>query len=326
MFFERAANLDSYLKTTFFYDKDFPDILKIKPEEIICSSCTQNLNVSKKSHKGYILLSLVATCEVFTAVCMNKDCKEFRVPISYSGSSSGIINYSDKFFIGVELIVEYMALYSKNGLSFSTWIENKVVLNKLATKSQFYSDITGLSSYYGRLHEIFCKATDLIIFDEKTFCCCSSPRIIQMDGLVNSVKANRITKFAEPWIKNSIVDRASTNLGRQLERLDSSTHKIVCDIIISKTCSANVLKILRNSKNMAVKLLSFCFETNKRGHNILHESSIMFAKTLTKSVAAVNSLIPSTSVAIVLRFVFYITLYYVIILFILQSIIISIAE
>lgn len=58
--------------------------------------------------------------------------------------------------------------------------------------------------------------------------------------------------------------------------------------------------MLRISTNVGVKTFSFCF-VKREGYNFMVESSIAFAKTLVKSVAAVNTLIPSSCEQIVLR-------------------------
>lgn len=301
VFFERAINLDKYLKNHFHYDMNFPDTLKVKPETDYCDVCAHNLKLTRKPQKGFILMSVVATCDVYTGECCNVECKEFEKAISYCGTSSGIVNYSNKFFIGVELITEYMRLYSKNGLSFSTWIENKVVLSKSAKESGFYRKVSNLTSYFGALHEVFCRATDLIIFPKETFYCCSSPKVLQMDGLVNSVKANRITTFSEPWIKNTITKRASKHSERQIKDVGSCMFKIIDDIIKTKQCSVKILESMQKSTNKGIKVLSFCFVKTDEQYE-LPEAAVLFAKTLIKSIAAVNSLISSTCEPIISRY------------------------
>lgn len=301
LFFKRALNIEEYLKNQFHYDTEFPDILKVKPETEQCLVCGQNFKIIKKQHKGYILLSVVATCDVYVAECCNNECMQFEFPVSFSGTSSGFVNYSNKFFIGVELIIEYMRLYAKNGLSFSAWIETKIVLSKSVTETKFYRNASHISSYFGVLHEVFCRATDLLIFPKETFYCCSSPKIIQMDGLVNSVKANRIPVFSEPWIKDTVTERASKHNERQLERVDVPCKNLIVGILQTKKCSDATLQTLRKSTNSGVKALSFCFEKLDK-ENVLKESSILYAATLTKSIAAANSLIPSTCESVVLRY------------------------
>lgn len=303
MFFERAINLDQYLKQKFHYNENDPDILKVIPEQDACSNCATKLKLIKKGHNGFILLTVVATCQVYISECTNKDCIEFSIPVSYSGSSSGMVNYSNKFFIGVELIVEYMSLYSKNGLSFSTWIGNKIVLNQSISERNFYRDVGHISSYYGILHEIFCRATDLFVFPKDTFFCCANPKVVQMDGLVNSIKANRIPDFREPWIKDTVTERASNFNERQLEPVDETTKKLICDIIQTKKCNDSILLNLQKSKHIGVKALSFCFK-RQENLNILNDSAMLFAKTLTKTIAAANSLMPSSCENIVIRYVF----------------------
>lgn len=301
IFFERSVNLEEYLKTQFHHDNNFPDTLNIKPETDQCLICAQNLRLIKKPHKGYILMSVIAFCDVYIGECYNKECTEFEKPVSYYGTSSGIVNYSNKFFIGVELVIEYMRFYSKNGLSFSTWIENKIVLSKSVKETKFYCNVSHLSSYIGLLHEIFCKTTDLLIFPKETFYCCQSPKIIQMDGLVNSVKANRITEFSEPWIKDTMTKRASKYNERQLEKVDNYTAKLIVDVIHTKKCSESIMKTLQKSSHNGVKALSFCFERINEQY-VLTESVILFAKTLISSVAAANSLVPSSCESIVLKY------------------------
>lgn len=303
IFFERAVDLESYLKKEFYFEVEQPHTLKIKPESTECISCNQTLKLTKKQHNGYIFISLLAICEVYTGECFNKDCSNFEEPVSFCGTSAGIINYGNKFFIGVEMIIEYMRLYSKNGLTFSTWMDTKIFFSKSVKEERFYRNVSHISSYFGALHEVFCKATDLFVFPKETFYCCPSPKIIQMDGLVNSVKANRIPVFSEPWIKDTITKRASKHNERQLEKVDSLTIKLILDILHTKKCSNKILETLRKSTNSGVKALSFCFERLDK-ESVLKESSILFARTLTKSIAAANSLISSSCESIVLRYLF----------------------
>lgn len=228
-FFARSVNLDSYLKKKFsFNHEDTSDKIKITPESKQCLVCKQKLEIIKSQDNGFMLMSVIAVCEVFIGKCCNETCTNFEQTTSYSGASSGIINYSNKFFIAVELILEYMTLYSKNGVAFSTWCETK--FGNPHQEISFYKNVP-VSSYYGVLHEVFCRSTDLFMFPEKTFYCCASPKIIQMDGLVNSVKANRLITFSEPWIIKNMTKRASKMSDRQIEKLSIETSQLILEII-----------------------------------------------------------------------------------------------
>lgn len=301
-FFERSINLDQYIKTVFHYNKYDLNKLCVIPEEKDCIFCSKNLKMIKRKATGFILLNIIAKCDVYVGLCENEECNAFEKPVSFNGTLDGFINYSNKFFIGVELIVEYMNLYAQNGVSFSAWIKSKMFINNAVQESDLYSNSIRLNSYHGVLHEAFCSGTDLFMFPQSAFYCCESPEVLQMDGLVSSVKSSRMVEFYEPWVQNKIVQRASKRNERQLDKLDENTSKQIKEILHTNKCSLSTIQNLQQSSYVGVRAFSYCFEKQEEDF-ILRDLAKFFGMTLIKLVAAANSLIPKSCILIVERYI-----------------------
>lgn len=297
IFFQRSFNLENYLKSEFLLHD--PSAFSIIPENKSCLSCSRDLVLYKRKPTGFIILNLTVQCNVFYGQCENECCTHYKVQISFMGTSSGLINCGNKFFIGVEIIVEYMNLYAKNGLSFNAWFETKMETNRYANNTSLFGDVHHLKSYTGLLHEAFCLGTSLFHFEESSFKCCDSPKIISMDAIVNSVKRSRMTTFQEPWITSTLVDRCSKRSDRQLEKLNEKWKSDILEVIQQKTISFDKVLKLRHCDHKGVKAFSFCFYENANGSYSLKDVAKMFGMTLIKTVAAANSIVPSNCVQII---------------------------
>lgn len=298
IFNKRAWNLEKFISENF----DFADtgIIKIIPEQIICSSCSEPLSLSLHQPQGFLISTIILNCEVHVAKCTNTDCLQNNKMKSFSGIKIGIVNFNNKFFICVELIKEYFELYSKNGVKFTTWIKTKIDLFKFDSETPLYKQISNLSSYYGILHEAFWAASELFVYNKNDFYCCEHPEAIQIDATVNSIKMCRMPQFKQPWIKDTILSRTTTRKQRQLDQLDFNYKKIINAIVLGHSCLETTLLRLRNHNHTALKTLSFCM-FKKDNLFYLDKSAEMFAKTLLKIVCAPTSIVPSNCVAVVSR-------------------------
>lgn len=245
---------------------------------------------------------MIANCDVYIGHCENEGCDGFKKTVVFDGTNLGFINYSNKFFIGIELIVEYMNLYAQNGVSFSAWIKSRMFITNGAQLSDLYSSNICLNSYHGLLHEAFCSASNLFIFPQSTFYCCENPQVLQMDGLVNSVKSSRMVEFFEPWIVNQIRERSSDQNKRQLQKLDDTTANLIKEILKTNKCSLSTMEDLQKNRHIGVKVFGFCFEEQQE-YCVMRDLAKLFGTTLIKKIAAANSLIPKSCILIVERYI-----------------------
>lgn len=299
IFMERVWNLEKFVVENFKITQDTGKI-KIIPEDTVCKACTELLLLSKYQSNGVLMFSIILNCEVYVAKCPNSDCPQYNKIVSYNGIPKGIINFNNKFFIGIELIKEYFDLYSKNGIKFTTWIKTKIDLYKFCSEAPLHKSIVKLPSYYGILHEAFCATTELFVFDKSDFFCCTEPEVIQIDATVNSIKMCRLPSFKQPWINESIVSRTTTRKQRQFDTLNSNDKKIINGIVLGQSCPKETLKQWQDHHHPALKTLSYCM-IKKQDLYFLDKPAEMYAKTLLKSVAASSSIVPMKCVEIVKR-------------------------
>lgn len=298
---DRAVNLLEYLKTRFNYEKD--NLLKIIPEIVKCPSCEQNLSMMKLKKNGVFLGSLALMTDVFVKKCDTESCNQFGVILHFQGTEKGIMNFNNKFFVSVEIIKEYFDLYSKNGTPFSPYIKIKLDMTKLAQKNNPQhlplADVESLTSYIGALHEGFCESIGLFLYDKKDFFCCKSPKIVQTDGIVLSIKTSRMPDFKVPWLDKKIMKRATNRKDRQLDPLNTEEFDIVWRIINSdeKKCTTIEKQKLEKSVHIGARVMAICLIKAKEMYK-LYQGTDMFAKTLIKKVASASSLLPQSCVHI----------------------------
>lgn len=287
--------------TRFGHNVNDKNVINIIPEAELCPDCNQTLIVAKIKKMGILILSLAFDVEVYVKKCENLDCSSLDINVNFQGTKLGIINYNNKFFISIELIKEYFDMFSKNGTPFNSWMLIKLDLTKQAksnnTKNLPFADIEKIKSYNGVLHETFCEAMELFLYKKDYFICCQSPKVLQMDGVVISIKTSRMPQLQIPWVKSEIIGRASTRHARQLDPLDKEISKLITNILETKSCTPDQKENLKNSTNIGVRVLYFCLETHGENYKLFNGTE-HFAKTLTKKVAAVASILPKSSVVI----------------------------
>lgn len=251
--------------------------------------------------KGVLMVGVLMSCEVHVAVCTNDNCSRKNQIISYSGISKGLVNVNNKFVIGIELIQEYLELYSKTGMKFSSWIKVRTNIHSNSSETPLFKKVDNLASYYGYLHQAFCSASELFLFDKADFYCCASPEVIQIDATVNSIQLSRLPTFKEPWVKEHVIQRTSTRNERQLPQLNETDKKIISNILKGISCSQATVHRFQNHDHVGLKNIGFCMMKKKDNQYILNKSAEMFCKCLIKNVAASSSILPTSCVEIVSR-------------------------
>lgn len=291
-------NLDNYLRINFL--KHDPNTYSVVPESNNCNVCLTELSFCQKNIIGHLVFNIIIKCNVYIGKCTNSTCSNHLKAVSFMGTDFGMVNFGNKFFVGVELIQEYMNLYAKNGLTFNTWFNNKLLMTSYAN-NPVYGDVNHIKQYTGILHEAFCIGTTLFKFDKSVYYCCDIPKIVSMDGIVNSVKSCRMPKFKELWVTGSMVGRKSERSRRQLQRIkkDDPLKTLIIDAVNKKPMDFETFEVLRKSQHKGVTALSFCFEEDENGVFLLKDLAKMFGLMLVKDLAAANTLIPVNCVPII---------------------------
>lgn len=289
----RAFNFENYLKTYFYYEGS---TAKVLPEQNFCEKCGNKLDLNKLPRTAILLGSVAMNVDIYNKTC--NSCGTFN----YQGTTNGIINCGNRFLLCVELVKEYFDHYSNNGTPFTSFMKIKLELmeegNSFNDKCFPFADVGKIKPYLGQLHVAFCEAIQLFLYDKNKFHCCASPRVIQMDGVVLSVKSEKMPNLEAPWVNKEIINRVSTRKKRQLDQLSKEDSEIIKSIIRTNRCAVTQFENLSKSNHVGTKALVCCLQ--KHGANFkLYEGTMLFAKTLTKQVAPAASIVPKSCVTII---------------------------
>lgn len=291
---DRTIHLEDYLKKNFHYENS---TLKAFPEDTVCEKCNGSMDLIKSPKQGFLLCSVAINIDIYMRKCISCE-----TVISFQGTTLGIINFANKFLICAEIIKEYFDQYSSNGTPFTSFFNLKLQITEkgnFCQKNIFpFADAKKLRSYTGQLHVAFCKSIEIILYDKQKFRCCESPKVLQMDGVVLSIKTEKMPLLETPWLKADIVNRASEREARQLRKLTDEEFKIVTNIIKSKTCDSDQMDQLSKSWHIGIEVLLCCLKNNGSCMN-LYEGTELFAKTLIKELAPASSIIPNSCVTII---------------------------
>lgn len=211
IFIERKINLLSTIGSQFNH-VDYSKPVKVISEKNLCSNCGDILH-EKLKNNGIIVLSVLIKCEVYIKYCQACPYEE----ISWTECSTGYINYNNKLIIGVEMVVEYMDLFSSSGCPFLSWWTAKFHESNSKCSSDIVDSATNWKNYISILHRVFVISTEKFVFLQDIPKCCQNPKVISMDGHVASVRSDKMNKQKTPWItesikKNCLLDQRDNSL------------------------------------------------------------------------------------------------------------------
>lgn len=299
---ERSANLEGYLKNRFEYANIEDQSIKIKTEIEKCPVCKNKLITKKIKKTGVLIVSMALNVDVYVKQCKTENCSKIDMNFNFQGEKHGIININNKFFVAAECIKEYFDSFSRNGTPFSSFLQIKLDMTKLAqtvnNTTLPFTDVSKIKCYTGVLHEGFCASIHLFLYDKGSFMCCETPHTIQMDGVVISIPTSKMPKLEYPWINDKSYNRASNRKDRQLESLSKVEEEALKTLIESKMCSSNEKKIFDNSTHIGARVIGVCLMKQNDGYELYHGTRY-FALTLIKKVAAACSILPKSCVSIV---------------------------
>lgn len=228
---EQSKNYELFLDNNF--KKKSCGNYVVTPECETCP-CGQKLSLVSPSSKAIIVgNSLFCNVEIYYGWCPEQSCASQK-SFHFDGKKLGIINYKDSLLMCSGLAKEYLYSYSQSGQSFFSWWRSKyhVFLDSLDSESWAKTESFFVAKR-GAIAKCIAGFAELIDFPETMTHCCSSPKKITMDGIVLSVKSQRIPDFEFPWISEQVAYRATRRSDRSLE-FSSLYEKSICSEFVKK--------------------------------------------------------------------------------------------
>lgn len=270
--------------------------LHIYPELQTCSLCHESLQMEIKKEHGIVLLSKPINCRIYVGKCLNNECVN-KEESSFDGCQLGYINYQNSFIIGIELVKDYLNLFSYSGLPFSAWWKNHTA-SFLKTGNPLLDVDRNWKSYCGKMHEAFCIGAEKFEIPLTLYNCCQNPKTLLMDGVVASIKAVNMPTFKKLWVDSKITGRCTKRSERQFPKLTSIEKTILEKLEAGEKIGTRDKNLLESSTNIGIKAISKCLIYNNRSY-ILKHSAKLFATFLCKTIASIKSLISNSCVHII---------------------------
>lgn len=289
----RSLKLIETLKT--YYKEDENGIFLVVPENTNCTICSEVLKKNQPKNGLILTSTTIFNCTIGTGFC--ETCDE---SFSYQGKKDLMVNWNNKIIIAFELVQQYMRLYALNGTPFTCFIESRLEYPQYNQHSLLKKNIN-ITPYLGYLHEAFVLFSTNVVFPQNTMKCCYSPKYVTMDGIVISIKTNKIPKFQTPWITGEINGRATFRRDRQLDPVSKEEASIIKNAIQTGVVTHEQYDELQNSDKVHVKVFLAMVRKNGELFQVPEEAKF-FGIFLIKKVAAVVTLVPQTCLHIVKRY------------------------
>jgi CxC4 like cysteine cluster associated with KDZ transposases len=315
---QRVQNLTTYLSENF--QCGHHGEIVIIPEA--CNSCTTPLTLRSVGRLmgGWLLLSSFYKVSVYSGECTTESCHYRGVTKNFDGHNKAIVNWNNKLFLGVEFVRKYMKYFAMTGLSVHAWWQTQLCeyFDNYKLES-IEADYKELSNYSGVMSELIAGAAELMVFDERVFHCCHSPKVIQMDGIALSVRDRCMPEIQHPWLLAPQQPNASTTTStttftvrsapqhrhsfrqdRQFAKLNENTARIMREYLdgtLSSTWSYRLLHRTASNPNeypldIAVKIAWGFRQQNSPTTVQCPVRLVRFVECLLKDVAPVCTLVP----------------------------------
>lgn len=255
-----------------------------KPENSICSSCKTTL--CEKSHKkGIILVNSVAfRAVIFVLHCVNENCINKHIEISFNGTESGFVNYNNNLLIAIEDVFEFSDLHANTGVALYSYLKSK------------YLDISNdslpikIMPLAGKIHAGMCEALES--FDKEFSPCCDFDEGVTCDALVVSIKTRNMPDYQKIFEHITVEGRTTTRAQRTF-RITMTEKAIIGKCIKRTSLSIEDIALLQTSKNIAAQCVGYAIKGKR-----LDNGAKGFAESLLKLVNPVVNLICKDSLAI----------------------------
>ena len=174
------------------------------PEARTCPSCnSSDLDSQASRHLATVFGSqFLRDWHVFQGRC-----RACAAKIAFDGRRHGIINYKNRCLFPVELLNEFLKIYSRTGVAATAWWDSKVeeqVRPLFNDEDADEDEIAEIEREWTRLGGQMCRIVagfaSLIDVPSDLFACCESPRAIAADGIVLSVRSTELNGLKTPWI------------------------------------------------------------------------------------------------------------------------------
>ena len=219
----------------------------------------------------------------------------------FDGRSVGLVNFGNSRLFFVELFYELLELKINSGLATSAWWKAKVAVHLMCyRKSELLQDYeTKLHNLAGKINSMMIQFIKLIDYNPQIFQCCSNPKIVCVDGIVLSIRNDRLKaqNLKTPRIKpNSLNRRFSTRPNRQLVNFTKNEKEIMREyrrIGLSNSDWNSI--IVSRPQNPVIRFLKSCNKTDSTLlPNKCDEMLVRFVHCLYKDLSPASIIAPSS--------------------------------
>jgi hypothetical protein len=290
----RAFNLDLWLRNNLAFDGNF---VYLTPKLHQCPACDSVLSLHAKQCDALLVCrGLLFQAKVFMKTCTNRQCSSFGIRFYYDGRQHCIVNQGNTLLFVWELVLEYLLQFVSSAVSVAAWWKTILAMSScLGLDTSATQRIRQLANRRGLICELMVGAAELVHFPDATFRCCSHP-VLTMDGLVLSVKRNRMPVFTTPHLSNEFADtRACLRKDRQLPQLSATQRRDIESFVKANhhgIPETSQRRYAQQSSNSGLALL-FHFYRDVGYHCVrVHDRAYKFGLSLLKSVFPAISLMP----------------------------------
>ena len=149
-------------------------------------------------------------------------CSNCRVQHNFDGRSIGLVNFGNNHLFFAEFFYELLQFKLNAGVPTSAWWRSKVNITMM-----FFPDselkrleIKKFMNMAGKINAMMIQFIKLIDYTPKIFQCCQNPEIVCVDGMVLSIRSDRLDSqnLKTPWVHadNSFNQRFTTRPDRSL--------------------------------------------------------------------------------------------------------------
>jgi hypothetical protein len=291
---------------------------EINPEMPPICCLEMDLEANLECSKALLIVrpAFRSNLKVFSYSC--KSCKKITY---YDGFEDGLLNCSNRFIIGLDLLYDLITKKATSGVATHAWWKAEVraysihetkkyaelaIQEDLPVILQSHAEMERrLLNYSGYISALLSLFLGNIDYDRAAMVCCKNPSRISIDGIVLGVES-RILKELElqrPWLyeQNSILPPTRSNTRSKMAVLNlNSNEKMTMSTFIEKGISPTELDRLAESKNTKLYMVLHIYsKTNNRGLKTPPMELVNFLKSALKSVCPVTSVMPSNVWAIV---------------------------
>ena len=285
-----------------------PEVCCTKSDIESISECSRALLIIRQAFRMNV--------HVFSYSC--KSCKKQTY---YEGFEDGLLNCSNKFLIGLDMLYDLAEQKATNGTATNAWWKAEVRaysihktkisaeninLDELPEILELHAEmekrLLNYSGYISVLLRLFLGNMD---YDRAALVCCENPSKISIDGIVLGVESRIINllELERPWVQeqNGTLQgvRPNTRATMALMELDSVEKLILANFVQNGISQMQWGSLVENKNSKIYKVLDVYSMFDNRGMKMPRVELINFLKSALKNVCPVTSVMPSSLWSIV---------------------------